>query len=172
MSPWQSYVQLNIKPGKQSKKGNVRRKTSDWTLKRIWTAWQANHSDCSREVWKILRPSTQRKWWQHSPTTVSHTLLFPSLFATQSEGPIPGPADEAGTTSCQVSPFIVRKHPCKGTYPIVIAQVKEQQIRVENNFSQVCFLTIIFHFPPFLQHPWSLVKGQNTVLTVSIVQCC
>lgn len=63
---------------------------------------------------------------------------LPSLFATQSEGPIPGPADEAVTTSCQVSPFIVRRHPCNGTYPTVSAQVKEQQIRVENRkFSQV-----------------------------------
>lgn len=39
-------------------------------------------------------------------TTPHPVLSLP--FSTQSEGPVPGSADEAVTTSCQVSPFIVR----------------------------------------------------------------
>lgn len=115
LSSLASYLQLNIKPGKSSKRENARKKMSSW-------------------ISEFNPPSNQTtalgKWGKYSNLQLwsdgTQTFSFPSLSCTQSEGPIAGPVDEAVTTSCQVSPFIVRKHPCKGAYPTVSAQ--EQQI--------------------------------------------
>lgn len=119
---------------------------------------QSTH--CSKEVGKILKSER----WMVATHTYSHSTpcSFLSLFSTRLEGPIPGPADEAVTTSCQVSPFIVRKHPCKGTYPTVSAQVKEQQIRLENRT-----LPVFSHYNlegPSHHHSSSLKKRKAVLL--------
>lgn len=83
--------------------------------------------------------------------SVNTPYPFPSLpFFEPSEGPITGPSDEAVTTPCQVIPFIVRKHPCKGTHPTFSTQVNKQQIRVLNRK-----FTTTPQAPPFYRPQYS-----------------
>lgn len=84
-------------------------------------------------------------------------FFFPVTFL-HAEWPIAGSADEAVPTSCQISPFIVRKHPCNGPYPVFSAQVKKQQIRVENanclGFSHYALSGPSLHHPRALEKKW------------------
>lgn len=74
---------------------------------------------------------------------------FPPV-STQSEEPISGPEDEAATTSCQVSLFIVRKYPCKSANPKAGAQGRKLQLRLPKSPTK---------FPgPFLHHLQFLLK--------------
>lgn len=117
--------------------------------------------------WENTQICNSGKVMAHRPINIPHPFLslpFPSLFCIQSEGPIAGPADKAVTTSCQVIPFIVRKHPCKGKYPTVSAQVKEQQVRVESRK-----LSQVFSLGLSITH--SLLKrDRNAVLNIPTIQ--
>lgn len=90
---------------------------------------------------------------------LSHTLFFPFPFLHSVRRPIPGPADEAVRVSCQVSLFIIRKHPYKGTCPIVSAQVEEQQTRVENRKLPGFLTSSLRHLPLAPIFSW---KGAET----------
>lgn len=114
------FLQFNIKPGKSMK---VRKKTSGRTSERLRPASLGGGGDA-----QSFNP---QKVMPRRPIRTPCPFFFPVPFL-HAEWPIAGSADEAVPTSCQISPFIVRKHPCNGPYPVFSAQVKKQQIRVEN----------------------------------------
>lgn len=142
-------MQLNIKS--RSKRENIRKKpvAEHQEASELLSKQTAG---CSRKGRKTLQSSTQRRCRQYRPIFIPRTLLSLPFFLHPVRRAHPGPEDEAVTTYCQVSLFIVRETSMQGNTSY--SQCTSERAAVKGGKQKILpsLLTTTSQAPSFVTH--------------------